>query len=146
SNTVGNACYSGMFYALNDQYVYKKLTAELQDTWSDQKQSMPLQSLERLPYLTAFIKESLRLSHGVVTALPRVTHRTESNSDFRLCRPRRGTWVDVSMAVSFVHFDPEIFKDPLHFNPNRWLAPNTHELENSLVAFSRGTRMCAGIK
>lgn len=140
SDTVGNACYTGMFYALNDPYVYKKLTTELQDAWSDQNQSMPLQSLEKLPYLTAFIKESLRLSHGVVTALPRVVQKATRISDYAI-----PAGVDVSMAVSFVHLDPEVFKDPLHFNPDRWLAPNAHELENSLVAFSRGTRMCAGI-
>ncbi|KAK0212146.1 cytochrome P450 [Desarmillaria ectypa] len=140
SDTVGNACYTGMFYALNDPCIYKKLTAELQDTWSNQNQPMPLQSLEKLPYLTAFIKESLRLSHGVVTALPRVVQKATRISDYVV-----PAGVDVSMAVSFVHLDPEVFEEPLHFNPDRWLVPNAHELENSLVAFSRGTRMCAGI-
>ncbi|KAK0448933.1 cytochrome P450 [Desarmillaria tabescens] len=140
SDTVGNACYTGMFYALNDPYIYKKVTAELQESWADRNQPMPLQSLEKLPYLTAFIKESLRLSHGVVTALPRVVQKATRISDYAV-----PAGVDVSMAVSFVHLDPEVFKDPLHFNPDRWLVPNAHELENSLVAFSRGTRMCAGI-
>ncbi|PBK81002.1 hypothetical protein ARMGADRAFT_1146895 [Armillaria gallica] len=32
SDTIGNACHTRMFYALNDPYVYGKLTAELQDT------------------------------------------------------------------------------------------------------------------
>ncbi|PBK81003.1 cytochrome P450, partial [Armillaria gallica] len=75
---------------------------------------MPLQSLEKLPYLTAFIKESLRLSHGVVTALPRIVQKATQISHYAV-----PAGVDISMAVSLVHLDPEVFKDLLHFNPNR---------------------------
>jgi len=52
------------------------------------------------------------------------------------------------MGVSFVHFNPEIFVDPLTFNPDRWLEDRSgrESLDTWLVPFSRGTRMCLGIK
>lgn len=50
------------------------------------------------------------------------------------------------MAVSFVHNDPVVFQHPKLFNPERWLGNNVNDLDNSLVAFSRGTRACVGIK
>jgi cytochrome P450 len=42
--------------------------------------------------------------------------------------------------------DPEIFKNPLEFRPDRWLEPGAHErLDPYFVSFSRGTRSCVGM-
>ncbi|KAF8920111.1 cytochrome P450 [Mucidula mucida] len=140
SDTVGNTCYVGVFHALNDKVIYRKLRAELDEAWPDKTQPFPLQALENLPYLTAFIKESLRMSNGVVTPLPRVVQQRMRISGYTV-----PAGVDVSMAASFVHNNPEIFENPKHFNPDRWLTENANELDSSLVAFSRGTRMCSGL-
>lgn len=43
-----------------------------------------------------------------------------------------------------MHNDPTIFPDPHQFLPERWL--DNKELDKYLVAFSRGPRMCLGIK
>lgn len=48
------------------------------------------------------------------------------------------------MAAPFVHNDPDIFENPEEFRPERWLTPESVELENSIVAFSRGARQCLG--
>jgi len=32
------------------------------------------------------------------------------------------------------------------FSPERWLQPNSRELDNYLVAFSRGPRICIGMQ
>lgn len=50
----------------------------------------------------------------------------------------------VSCASKFVHFNPSIFPDPDSFLPNRWL--DNPKLDDHLVAFSKGPRMCLGIK
>lgn len=50
------------------------------------------------------------------------------------------------MGQTFVHRHPDIFADPLTFNPDRWLGKESRELDNYLVAFSKGPRMCLGIK
>lgn len=43
-----------------------------------------------------------------------------------------------------MHNDPTIFPDPHQFLPERWL--DNKELDRYLVTFSRGPRMCLGIK
>lgn len=88
SDTVGNTCTVATLYILNDKNVRAKLTEELRTAWHDPSMPFTYQALEKLPYLvstplylhsstsnisqSAVIKESLRLSHGVVTPLPRV--------------------------------------------------------------------------
>lgn len=90
SETVGATCAAGVFFVLNDPAVRKKLVDELFDAWPDKDSPVGYEQLSCLPYLvstlfeiyeitdacmypqTAVIRESLRLSHGVVTPLPRV--------------------------------------------------------------------------
>lgn len=50
----------------------------------------------------------------------------------------------VSCGSTFVHYNAALFPEPDRFIPERWL--ESTELENWLVAFSRGPRMCLGIK
>jgi len=52
----------------------------------------------------------------------------------------------VGMNNLFMHNNPDIFTDPLVFSPERWLQPNSKDLAKYFVPFSRGTRMCTGIK
>ena len=46
------------------------------------------------------------------------------------------------------HFDPNIFPEPETFRPERWLVSEeaSKELEKNMMPFSRGSRMCTGIK
>lgn len=68
---VGNTVCVGVLQALINPPVLNKLHAELDNSWPEVDQSMALQQFEALPYLTAFIKESLRVSYGIVSPLPR---------------------------------------------------------------------------
>jgi cytochrome P450 len=52
----------------------------------------------------------------------------------------------VSICTSFLHHNENIFPDPMTFIPERWLEPNSRELDNHMVSFSRGPRSCIGIK
>lgn len=141
---------------------------------------MTYETLEKLPYLvcdfeyeslprlrenqtfqTAVLKESLRVSHGVVSPLPRVvgpdsaviggwhvpagvTILTVFLAPFILIDC--GGQTTVSIASTFLHNNTELFPNPHEFNPDRWLQANSRELENYLVPFSRGPRSCLGIK
>ena len=44
--------------------------------------------------------------------------------------------------------DPDIFPDPHAFDPERWIraAANGERLDRYLVIFSRGSRICQGLK
>jgi len=141
SDTVGNTCTIGTFYILNDPDVHSRLLDELQDVWPDKNATAEYTVLEKLPYLTAVIKESLRMSHGIVTPLPRIVGPT--NADIAGHNIPAGTVVGVSAIC--LHNDDSIFPDPLTFSPERWMQPKSRELEKSLVPFSKGPRMCLGI-
>ena len=52
----------------------------------------------------------------------------------------------VAICSTFLHHNSDIFHDPMTFIPERWLQPNSRELENSLLPFSRGPRSCPGVK
>ncbi|KAK8228037.1 cytochrome P450 monooxygenase-like protein [Phyllosticta capitalensis] len=140
SETVGYALMVGTFHLVKEPKKLQRLVEELEATWSASSgdRAPALKELERLPYLDAVIKESLRLSSGVVAGLPRVV-------------PREGATISgesvpgeaiVSTGSIFVHRNADIFPSPHSFNPERWL--NEPGLENWLVAFARGPRMCLG--
>ncbi|KAK7045500.1 hypothetical protein VNI00_007753 [Paramarasmius palmivorus] len=138
SDTVANTCTVGIFHILDNSSVHKRLFEELQSAWPDSAVAAKLQTLEKLPYLTAVIKESLRLSTGVVTPLARIVG--PSGSVIGGCLVPAGTIV--AMSATFLHFDEELFPEPDRFIPERWLDnPNNNQY---LVPFSRGPRMCLG--
>jgi len=73
ADTVGNTLMVGTHRLLKHPEAMQKLKAELVQAWPSLDESGPtLRDLEKLPYLNAVIKESLRLSSGVVSGLLRV--------------------------------------------------------------------------
>ena len=121
----------------------ERLRAEIRSIMSDPHQPANLQQLEQLPYLTAVIKESLRLSNGVSTRLARVA--PDRSIYFRNWEIPKGT--PVGMTSTLIHQNPDIYPQPLEFIPERWLDPiKGQRMEKYLVPFSRGSRQCAGIK
>ncbi|KAF9065816.1 cytochrome P450 [Rhodocollybia butyracea] len=141
SDTVGNACNIGTFYALKYPSIYLKLKKELEEVWLDKDRSISFTVLEKLPYLTAFIREVLRFSLGVVHPLPRVV--VPSTPKIGGLKLPPGTVV--GMSVKFLHTNPDVFPDPYAFNPDRWLVQDTSQLLLDLAPFSKGPRSCLGL-
>lgn len=48
------------------------------------------------------------------------------------------------MAAPLIHFNPAVFKDPLSFNPDRYI--ENPGLKRCLMPFSHGSRQCLGIQ
>ncbi|KAF9530327.1 cytochrome P450 [Crepidotus variabilis] len=141
SDTVGNTCTVAAYHILNNKDVHSKLLDSLKEVWPDRETPPSYEALEKVPYLTAVLKESLRMAHGVVTPLPRLVGPTVAEIAGELIPP--GTVV--SMGATILHRNPSIFPDPYRFDPERWLQPNSFDLEKYLVAFSKGPRGCLGI-
>ncbi|KAG6833557.1 hypothetical protein H0H87_005208 [Tephrocybe sp. NHM501043] len=161
SETVGKTCALGTFHVLDNPEVCEKLVNELRGAWPDVEMTVGLEILERLPYLvrpsprsrpsrpiaqqhaiqTAVIKESLRMTHGVVSPAPRVVPSPTFIAGAGI--PANAV---VSMGAIFMHHNPEIFPKPLEFRPERWLdRKNPQEMEQFLVPFSKGPRSCLGV-
>lgn len=60
AETVANSLTVGAYHILSNPHIYSKLTRELGDKFQD-KSDMTYTELNQLPYLTAVIKEALRL-------------------------------------------------------------------------------------
>jgi cytochrome P450 len=77
TDTVGNTLMVGAFHLLKHPEKMQKLKSELSAAWPSLTENEPrVRDLERMPYLNAVIKESLRLSSGVTSGLLRIVPAT----------------------------------------------------------------------
>ncbi|KAJ3906201.1 cytochrome P450 [Lentinula edodes] len=157
TDTIANTCVVGIRYLLSHKDILERLVKELDEAWP-QDDDIAYEDLEKLPYLTAVIKESLRLSHGVVTPLGRVV----GPEDAMIMDESIPTGTIVGISSVFVHLNTNLFPQPTKFNPERWLKESPSRTVDSmkkesssavtelnadkyLVSFSRGPRSCIGI-
>ncbi|MCB9555937.1 MAG: cytochrome P450 [Deltaproteobacteria bacterium] len=98
------------------------------------------QSLRRLEFTEAVVKEALRL-HPPLFVLVRVAKQDFVYRDYFIAR---GSWILVSPLVS--HRLPEVFADPLRFDPQRFLPPREEDRRHSFayIAFGGGRHKCLG--
>ena len=127
----------------------EKLTAEAQSIPATKLNDNGNPTIETcvndLPYLDAVVKETLRLYAPLPASEPR--------------QPPQDTVIDgytipagtvVSMAPYSLHRNPDVFPEPLRWDPDRWLPENTNadhlaEMKRWWWAFSSGGRMCIGM-
>lgn len=139
--TTGSTLELIIFHVLYNRAILERLREELVDAFPDSAQPTPFIELEKLPYLTAVIKEGLRLGMGVITPLPRVV--PVGGAIFNELFLPQGTVV--STTPWFNHRDPRAFPEPDNFDPGRWLKQGeARRLERFMVPFSRGQRACMG--
>ncbi|KAL4944118.1 hypothetical protein BDV06DRAFT_233850 [Aspergillus oleicola] len=141
ADTTGMTLMHGSFYILRERVVYSKLKEELRQAWPVLGEPLGWEALEKLPYLTAVIKESLRISPGVASPLPRVV--PEAGAVVTGVPIPGGTVV--GHTAHFVHSNPTIFDRPDEFIPERWMGEDAKANEKWLLSFSRGPRSCLGI-
>ncbi|KAL1703458.1 cytochrome P450 [Schizophyllum commune] len=140
SETTGAAITYAVFHVLANERVRTKAVKELKEAWPDTSIRLHAPDFAKHPYLTAVIKETLRLSHGVVTPAPRVV-----TQDTIIAGHPVPAGTTVAIGVTFVHLNPQVYTDPETFRPERWLEDGADALENGyFVPFSKGSRMCLG--
>lgn len=153
------------WYMMTTPGVLQKMREELMTVIEHGKllEDVPYTTLENLPYLSAVISESLRLSFGVISRLPRMLPpSTDEKLIYKGWEIPKG--VAFSMSGYYVHTDPDIFPEPMQFIPDRWLIPADYNqpstgdndsstskwkfnitLKRFLVTFSKGQRACIGM-
>lgn len=139
SNTTAHTLSTITFHVASNPSMMERLQKEL-GTLPDRQVAWP--QLERLPYLTAVVTEGLRRSYGVTTRLQRISPDIALHYDKWIIPA--GT--PVGMSTMLMHNNEDAFPDPLKFDPERWLQPDSNRLRNYLTPFSRGSRQCLGIK
>jgi cytochrome P450 len=92
--------------------------------------------MSRLPYLSAVIKETLRMH----PAVPIVLRKLIDPQSIGPVRYRGGDIVGI--AVPAIHFSTDVWRDPYRFSPDRFLANNPTPFE--YLPFGGGHRRCLG--
>ncbi|TGJ85575.1 hypothetical protein E0Z10_g3221 [Xylaria hypoxylon] len=142
TGTVSWTLTTALWYLTTNTDILARLRAEILTVMPDPRQPVQFQELEQLPYFTAVLKESLRLGFGATMRSARAApDRVLQYKDWTI--PQN---TPVSLSISHMHHNPDVFPDPLRFDPERWLGDmeERHRLERFFVPFSRGTRNCLG--
>lgn len=103
----------------------------------------PADLCDRLPFLDAVIKETLRLYAPIPASQPRTSNRDATVDGYAI---PAGTIV--SCQAYSLHRNPDVFPDPYTFNPARWLGVEAEvaEMKRWWWPFSSGGRMCLGMQ
>jgi cytochrome P450 len=137
--TTSNTLIVSLYHLLQNPEKLARLKKELEEAIPDPSKLAPWAKLETLPYLTAVLREGLRMAFGTISRFIRVA--PESNLQYKDYVIPAGT--AVSMTVAHFCYNPEVFEEPYKFEPERWLNKNK---ATDLLVFGRGPRMCAGQK
>ncbi|XP_058205658.1 flavonoid 3',5'-hydroxylase 2-like [Rhododendron vialii] len=103
--------------------------------------------LPNLPYLQAICKETLRLHPPVPLSIPRVSVDPCEVNSYYIPKNTR-----LFVNVWAIGRDPEVWEDPMEFDPDRFLKENINgKIEPwgndfELIPFGAGRRICAGIR
>ncbi|KAI0202891.1 hypothetical protein F4808DRAFT_449551 [Astrocystis sublimbata] len=133
----------GFFHLLGNRALLARVREDLAPLARVPDEELTLQSLDGLPYLTGVVKESIRLSYGPVTRLPRVA----AEETLRYGKYTIPPGTPVSQISYFVHTNKDIFPEPFSFNPDRWVEAvrRGFPLNNYLTSFTKGSRQCLGM-
>ncbi|KAI5239920.1 putative P450 monooxygenase [Aureobasidium subglaciale] len=124
--------------------IQKRLIEEVRALPQDAfENDMPkLDVIDKLPYLDAVIKETLRLYAPLPASEPRSLATDCVIDDYTI--PARTV---VNMSPYSLHRNADVFDAPLKFNPDRWSgqADKLALTNRWFWAFSSGGRMCIGL-
>ncbi|KAI0044375.1 putative P450 monooxygenase [Auriscalpium vulgare] len=140
TDTVGITLTVVMYNVVRTPAVQERLQAELRAAWPVLDETPRYEDLEKLPYLTALLKEGLRMFPGGA-AFPRIV---PPEGAVIAGMPVPGGTA-VSQCFTFVQHNEAIFERPNEFLPERWLGEDAKALEHYLIVFSKGPRSCIGI-
>lgn len=141
------------YYLLANPRMLQKLRDELSEarkTSADNTLDLPV--LLGLPYLTATIQETNRLTFGVTNRMLRYSP-TEALSYTATHGPHKGKsyvfppGTRLSCLTWCTHTNEELFPEPLTFDPERFVGqtPEVTRRKKSLMAMGKGHRRCLGL-
>ncbi|KAI9663816.1 MAG: hypothetical protein M1821_007306 [Bathelium mastoideum] len=147
--TMASALERLTFWMIDNPGVLQKLKEELRDVMpsiSDVSKT-PLATLENLPYLTAVIKEAIRLNYGIST--PNFRSNPETPLVFE-DKNKGKSWLippktPIGMSSVILHHDEHHFPDSSKFDPERWMGEEGKKLDRYNVGFGKGGRICLGM-
>ncbi|KIW11714.1 hypothetical protein PV08_11016 [Exophiala spinifera] len=146
SETTAWAITITTYHVMKNPEVRERLREELREVEIPKGDTVaPWTNLEHLPYLTAVIKEGVRMAGGMLSRLPRICEKDIVYKEWVI---PAGT--PIAMTPHLVLIDEKVFPEPRKFIPERWLdqvdeGKTTSRLDKYIVAFGKGSRNCIGM-
>ncbi|KAI5443211.1 hypothetical protein KIW84_012030 [Lathyrus oleraceus] len=143
SDTTAGTLTWAMCLLLKHPHVLEKLKEEL-NTYIGKERCVNESDINKLVYLHAIIKETLRLYPPAPFSSPREFTEDCTIGGYHI---KKGTRLMPNLWK--IHRDPSVWPDPLEFKPERFLS--THKDVDvrgqnfELLPFGSGRRMCAGM-
>lgn len=138
-----------IFWMVDNPAVLRTLKAELHTAMPSLEDvaHVPLTTLENLPYLSAVIRECVRLIYGNST--PHFRVNPDGPLTYQEAKTGK-TWVipagvSVGMTSVLLHHNEDNFPDSYKFVPERWLGDAGKRLDKYMVGFGKGSRICLGM-
>ncbi|KAL9469381.1 hypothetical protein ACSS6W_011075 [Trichoderma asperelloides] len=143
SETTSRALATIIYHVLRNPHILSNLRQELDAAIPDANMEVPYLALEALPYLSATIRESLRISALVPN---RSLLTADEPLQYKQWSLKPGT--AFCMNTSKYLLDASIYNNPTMFDPERWLGDTqrTQKLLHHFAPFSKGHRGCIGMK
>nr|UXM19719.1 flavonoid 3'-monooxygenase 1 [Hydrangea macrophylla] len=141
TDTTSNSVEFTMAEIMNRPIVMGKIQQEL-DSVIGNDNIVEESHIQKLPYLYAVMKESLRLHPALPLLVPHSPSETCKVGGYTIPKGSR-----VFVNVWAIHRDPSIWENPLEFNPERFLNGKWDYSGNDFnyFPFGSGRRICAGI-
>ncbi|VUC31300.1 unnamed protein product [Clonostachys rosea] len=147
SDTTAITLSAALYYLYRSPDKLKRLRDEIDKKDAEGQISDPItfSEAQRLNYLQAVIKETLRMHPAVGSMLPRVV----PSGGIQLSGHYfpKGTYkTEVGVNAWVLHYDDSIYgPDPKSFRPERWIDQGKTSLMDSMMfAFGGGSRTCIG--
>ncbi len=143
SETTATTLSGATYLLLRNPFPYAKLVREIRSRFTSADQ-ITTEAVNKLDYLVAVIRETLRCYPPIPTGFPRVVPQGGDHiSDHFI---PGGTSVYCSQHA--MNHSERNYKDPEHFVPERWLGDERYKDDNRATwnAFSFGPRNCLGKK
>ncbi|RAH40245.1 cytochrome P450 [Aspergillus brunneoviolaceus CBS 621.78] len=144
SDTTAITMAATMFHIVKDRRIYQTLLEEI-DTATAKGElgasHIAYNEAVKLPFLSACLKEGMRVHPTTALTLPRQTASEERMvSGYKI---PGGTRIGANAPI--VQSDPSVFgEDADEFCPERWMRPGADRLGQYILHFGAGSRTCLG--
>ncbi|KAJ3673846.1 hypothetical protein LUZ60_005838 [Juncus effusus] len=145
TDTSSSTAEWGMAELIRHPDILKKAQKEL-DSVVGRNRLVSESDLPNLPIMTAIIKEVFRLHPSTPLSLPRMADNSCEIDGYHIAKN-----TTLLVNVWAISKDPAVWKDPLKFDPARFLPGGSHEHADvkgndfELIPFGAGRRICAGM-
>nr|AKJ26120.1 CYP1 [Gentiana rigescens] len=140
SETTSISIEWGFAELLRNPHAFNKVREEI-DRVVGLSRMVEESDMEKLPYLQAVVKETLRLHPALPLLLPR---NTMEDTEYMGYLIPKSTQVFINAWA--IGRDPDAWKDPLDFKPERFIDSNVEYKGQhfELIPFGSGRRICVG--